>query len=139
MISMVDFLPDINIFAVFVVFGVNIILGVLWYSKFLFGNYWIKEMEFTDEDLVSPSPVFFVFTLLSGLIMSLVLAFFVSYAGADNFFEGLYLGFLAFIGFVATSHINTIVYEGRKISIYLLYMGYQLVYFLFAGILFAVW
>ena len=139
MISMVDFLPDINIFAVFLVFGVNIILGVLWYSKFLFGNYWIKEMEFTDEDLVSPSPVFFVFTLLSGLIMSLVLAFFVSYAGADNFFEGLYLGFLAFIGFVATSHINTIVYEGRKISVYLLYMGYQLVYFLFAGMLFAVW
>ena len=139
MISMVDFLPDINIFAVFLVFGVNIILGVLWYSKFLFGNYWIKEMEFTDEDLVSPSPVFFVFTLLSGLIMSLVLAFFVSYAGADNFIEGLYLGFLAFIGFVATSHVNTIVYEGRKISVYLLYMGYQLVYFLFAGMLFAVW
>lgn len=63
----------------------------------------------------------------------------VSYAGATTAMQGASLGFLLWIGFLATLGLTAHMFSEKKISVYLLDAGYQLVYSVTMGIIIAVW
>ena len=53
--------------------------------------------------------------------------------------EGLQTAFWLWLGFVATTQIATVIFEERKLGLYLLNIGYQLVGCAIAGVILAVW
>ena len=81
----------------------------------------------------------YVLAFLSSLVLVYVLAHFMRYTKATNLVGGLQTAFWLWLGFVATSQIATVIFEGRKPGLYLLNIGYQLVACLVAGGLLAIW
>ena len=61
------------------------------------------------------------------------------WAQADNVGEGLLVGFLAWLGFVATTKAVSSLYEGRSRNLYLIDVGYHLVELLVMGVILALW
>ncbi|MBA3513127.1 MAG: DUF1761 domain-containing protein [Pyrinomonadaceae bacterium] len=62
-----------------------------------------------------------------------------AYTQASNLVSGLQTAFWLWLGFVATSQLATVIFEGRKPGLYLLNIGYQLVACLVAGALLVIW
>jgi hypothetical protein len=76
---------------------------------------------------------------LSSLVLVYVIAHFVEYTKASNLVGGLQTAFWLWLGFVVTSQLATVIFEGRKPGLYLLNIGYQLTACLAAGALLAIW
>ena len=112
---------------------VNMIIGMAWYSKYLFGNVWLELIGKKQQDLMKNASRAYSTIYVASLVTSAMLAFFINLAQAGSVMDGMRIGFLAWLGFVATSTLAAYVFEGRPIKLYVLYNTYQLVAFLAMG------
>ncbi len=119
------------------------LLGALWYSPLLFANRFITLMRLTPEQLTamqaSGANKEHAIALLNSLILAYVLAHFVRYIGAETISDGMQTGFWLWLGFIATSNLETVLFEMRPLGLYLISSGYHLVGLLGMGALLAVW
>ena len=131
----------INYPAVLVAAILHWILGAVWYG--IFTNKFVELMAWTSAqmtELESQSHTKeYVMAFLSSLVLVYVLAHFVQYTKATNLVGGLQTAFWLWLGFVTTSQLATVIFEGRKPGLYLLNIGYQLVACLVAGGILAIW
>jgi hypothetical protein len=108
-----------------------------------FNNKFIELIEWTPQQLIEIESQShtkeLVLAFLSSMVLVYVLAHFVQYTKATNLVGGLQTAFWLWLGFVATSQLATVIFEGRKPGLYLLNIGYQLVACLVAGALLAIW
>jgi hypothetical protein len=81
----------------------------------------------------------YILAFLSSLVLSYILAHFLQYTKAVNISGGLQTAFWLWLGFVVTTQLPTVIFEGRKPGLYLLNIGYQFVACLAAGALLAIW
>jgi hypothetical protein len=133
----------INYPAVFVSALAYWALGALWYSPLLFARPFIALMRWTPEQLASVESqgagAQIVVALLTSLVLAYVLAHFVKFTGAETVKSGALTGFWLWLGFVATSNLETVLFESRPVGLYLINNGYHLVGLLGMGSLLAVW
>ena len=55
--------------------------------------------------------------------------------GINNFFEGMLVGFIIWVGFTLTNSLNTL-FEGKKLTLLFINNGlYIITYLLFAGLI----
>ena len=80
-----------------------------------------------------------VIALVASVVGILGLAIVVQATGAENLAEGLFLGLIAGIGFVATSQAAHYSFEGRPLKLYLINMGYPVLMLAIAGSLLGLW
>jgi hypothetical protein len=117
------------------------ILGAAWYG--IFTNKFVELMAWTPQQLSEMESKGdtkeLVLAFLSSLVLVYVLAHFVQYTKAINLVGGLQTAFWLWLGFIATTQLATVIFEGRKPGLYLLNIGYQLVACLVAGALLAIW
>ena len=71
--------------------------------------------------------------------MAFVLSILVSYAGASTVLQGAFLGFLVWIGFLATLGLTAHMFSEKRLSTYFIDAGYQLVYAVVMGVMLAAW
>lgn len=119
-----------------------LVIGALWYSPLLFGNLWQKAHGYSPEDLEALRGTLgraYGVSLLCYLVMAGVLAVLVSYAGAATMPQGALLGFLVWIGFLATLGLTAHMVSGKPLAAYLIDTGYQLVYAVLMGVILAAW
>ena len=119
------------------------LLGGLWYSPLLFARPFVALMRYTPEQVAAIQAAgegrqLFVALLLS-LLLAYVLAHFVRFTGAETARTGMLAGFWLWLGFVATTNLETVLFEGRPLGLYLINNGYHLVGLLGMGALLAVW
>ena len=118
-------------------------LGALWYSPLLFARPFVALMRWTPEQLASVESqgegAQIVVALLTSLVLAYVLAHFVKFTGAETVKSGALTGFWLWLGFVATSNLETVLFESRPVGLYLINNGYHLVGLLGMGSLLAVW
>jgi hypothetical protein len=81
----------------------------------------------------------YIAAFASSLILVYILAHFVQYTKAKSALDGLQTAFWLWLGFIATTQIATVIFEGRKPGLYLLNIGYQFVACGVAGIILAIW
>lgn len=81
----------------------------------------------------------FALNTLGTLFISWSIAMVIAYSAADSFIDGLQIGTMLWLAFVATTQFTGVVFEDRKISVYEIFIGYQLVAFLVSGVLLALW
>ena len=132
---------DINYLAVLVATVVFFALGALWYSPILFAKPFMAAMGKTQEELMEGFNPLRTYgsEFLARLVTAYVLAHIVIYAGATTIGAGLQTGFGLWLGFVVTSGLATVTFEGRSFVLYALSAGYQLVGLLMMGATLAVW
>jgi len=71
--------------------------------------------------------------------MSYVLAHFVDYAEAATAMDGIILGFWVWIGFLATTQIGSVLWEGKPVKLYLINTLHYLVALAVMATILAVW
>ena len=134
-------ISDIN-WPAFIVCSISaMIIGFLWYGP-LFGKAWKKANRFTDKDMknmkITPAAA-----MVYGTINALVTAFFVGLITAalksGNLSGGLIAGFVLWIGIAATSRMNSVIYEQKPLSLFIVNAGYDLANILVMCVIFSVW
>lgn len=129
---------DIKWLAVIAAAVVNMVVGMVWYSPSLFGKEWMKLTGRKMEDM-SGGGIGYGVAAVGALVQSYILAHFVIYTGALNFWEGLVTGFWIWLGFVAVVTAVHLVFEGRPWALWKINAGYFLVVLLINGGLLAAW
>lgn len=130
--------PDVNWYAIIIASIFSVALGSFWYSPKLFGSIWMgaaccKEVE--KKDVFKA----FIGAFIGSLILTYILAVFIEWIGTDNAIQGAYIGFLSWLGFVATTLISPVLWEKQPLKIFGIHAGFKLVYLCLAGALLAWW
>ena len=132
----------INNLAVIVGAVIHFILGGLWYGL-IFANQFVAASGWTQQQLEKIAAEShwseYAVAFVTSLVLVFILAHFVQYTGAKTIAGGMQTGFWLWLGFVATTQLATVIFEQRRLGLYLLNVGYQLVACLICGALLAVW
>ena len=78
-------------------------------------------------------------SIVGSIIFVLGLATLVEATGAADLAEGLALGLIAGVGFVATTQAANYAFENRPLKLYLINIGYSVVGFAIIGALLGAW
>jgi hypothetical protein len=130
--------PEINIWAVVVATLSTLVVGSLWYTPKVFGNYWMRVAKVSPsgdaKDAVKP----ILITLAVSFVSALVLAG--SVAIAQEFYGGSFLGnslitaVILWAGFTAARLITHDAFEGRPAGLTALNCAHELVTYLVMGL-----
>ena len=119
------------------------VLGALWYSPLLFARPFIALKGWTPEQLAAVEAQSHAggvgLAFVTSLVLAYVLAHFVKFTGAETAPSGALTGFWLWLGFVVTTNLETVIFEGRPVGLYLINSGYHLAGLLGMGALLAVW
>jgi hypothetical protein len=143
--------PPVNWLAILVAAIVIFILGGLWYSPMLFSKKWMALQNKTEEqaraEMASANmPLMYVSAFITALITAAVMAHILSHlvSGPDHVIHpsaahGAMFGFLCWLGFAAPSSYGTALFSGKPKQLWLIDSTYNLVSFVLAGAILAVW
>lgn len=135
-------LPVVNNLAVLVSGAVIFVLGGLWYSPALFAKKWTALIGKTEAELKANAgsmPMSYLVVLLCGLVTAYVMALVVGNFAPATAIDGAIVGVLCWIGFAGTTSYGTALFAGKPKALWLIDSGFNLVSFIVAGIILAVW
>jgi hypothetical protein len=76
---------------------------------------------------------------IGSLIMGVVLSVAISLTQATTITTGLLIGFFLWLGFVATTSLNKVLWEGKPVKLYLVDVLHYLVVILAMVVIFVYW
>ena len=129
---------NINFLAVIVAAVVSFILGALWYSPWLFGKTWADTLGLRYENL-NPTPKHYVSGIIMAFITAFVLAMLVSWLNIYSAREGVLLGFLIWLGFLATSQYSGVIWANKPLKTYFIDTAFMLINLVVMSTIIAVW
>lgn len=132
-------LHNLNHWAVLVSALIEWFLGAAWYSPALFAKPWMAALGIKPKGEKKGLAVGMISSFVGDLILSFVLWHLVTWAGANTWTTGAFVGFLCWIGFFAASNFPQGIYESRPFRLFAINNGYWLVCLLVTGGLLAVW
>jgi len=139
--------PTINYLAVLVAGIVIFVLGGLWYSPVLFAKRWIALQGRTEEQMRAQAaaanmPVMYVSAFICGLVTAWAMAMILAHIASSmnlNAGRGALIGFMCWLGFAAATSYGTALFSGKPKQLWLIDSTYNLVSFVLAGMILAVW
>lgn len=146
--------PPINWLAVFVAAIVIFVLGGLWYSPVLFARRWIALQGKTEEQMRAEAasanlPLLYVGAAVTSVLIAFTLALILGHIGRDPAMaeagggvsphHGALIGFVCWLGFAASTSYATATFSGKPKQLWFIDTAYNLVCFVIAGIILAVW
>lgn len=117
---------------------VKFAIGAVWYTA-IFGVRYRALMgvpEGSSQEGLVPA---MVVQIIGDLVMAYVLARFIGHYGATGLVNGAFIGFMAWLGFVATIMVGSIFYEKKPGELVAINAGYQLVGILVMGAIIGWW
>lgn len=120
----------IDFLTVFVAAVIYMMIKVLWYSPYLFGKIWLTLKE--KKELRSPY-IAYPLNFLAALILSYFISLIEIYVGASSFWDGVFVGFILWLGFVFPIQLTQIIWIKDEIKLFLIKNGFLLLAFLVMG------
>ncbi|KGJ79611.1 hypothetical protein GY21_04555 [Cryobacterium roopkundense] len=123
--------PEINIWAVLLATASSMVVGAIWYSKRVFGTYWMKAVGHDEESIKSGSAAPLVITAVVSFITAAVLAG--AAAIAQNFYGGGFLpntlltSVILWAGFTAARMVTHDAFDRRPAGLTVLNLAHELV------------
>jgi hypothetical protein len=112
---------EINLLAVLVAWVIHIVLGLIWFQPKLFGREWMK---LTGKDL-NPAPNWLIPGAIGHLAMILVLVVLIKLTDTQDGLGGIFIGLLAWIGFIVPMEIGELVWEKNPVNLFLILGAWQ--------------
>ena len=107
----IDF-GSVNYLAIVAAVVLNMALGALWYSPLLFARPWMAANGFTEEQIrAEGAGIGYGVSVVVSVVLAFAVALLAEAVGADMAVEGLLLGLLVGVGFVATTAGVNYVFE----------------------------
>ena len=116
----------------------NMIIGFLWYSKWLFGKAWIRLAKLSEKEIkdMEGNKASILYGFVVSLVIAYFLAFFEGYLGVTTVSDGMFVGFCLWLGFVATTQITSVIWGKRPFQLFLLDAGCKLLsYLVMSGVI----
>lgn len=121
---------DINYLGVIIAGVVGMIVGFLWYGP-IFGKLWIRLSNFKKEDMEKAQSQgmgkYYAFAFLGSLATAFVLELFLNFADVEGVIFSITLAFWAWLGFVVTTLLSNVLWEGKSVKVFLLNISYYLI------------
>lgn len=131
-------LAPTNWLAVIAGTAIYILIGAFWYSPQLFGRVWMSQTGLTQETFRNPT-LAYILAIINAFIAVFILSQFIHKIRADTAYEGAFIAFLAWLGFVVTTHFSGVIWESRPFRLFFVHIGCMLISMLAAGVLLTVW
>lgn len=128
-------LSGLNYLAIIVAAIAHMLVGLIWFSRRLFGNAWF---ELTGKDL-TPARAWLPLAVVGHLAIAFVLAILFSLAGVTTIPGGVALAVLVWLGFIVTLEIGELVWEKIPFQLFVIRIGNHLVAMSLAGAILAAW
>ena len=135
-------MPEINWIAVVVAAVACFLLGGLWYSPVLFAKRWVALIGKSEAELKASAgsmPMSYLVVLLCGLVTAWVMALVVGNFAPASAVDGALIGALCWLGFAGATSYGTALFSGKPKALWLIDSGFNLVSFIVAGVILAVW
>jgi len=119
---------DVNYLAVAAAAILAFGFGSLWYGV-VFAKPWMSAQGFTREELEADSRNMgrtFGLTFLAYLFLALVMAMLVDITGPETVNQGLWLGLMAWFGFMVPVNLTGVLYARKGLSLFVIDAVYQL-------------
>ena len=119
------------------------VIGALWYSPVLFGKAWMKLKGISKKDIEKAKQKgmakSYITMFVALLVMYTVLDYIIVISGATTIMAGATIGFIIWLGFIATVMLNTVLWDNQPMKLYMINVLHYLVVLLIAGAILAVW
>lgn len=136
---------SVNYLAVLVAAIVAYVIGFMWHGP-LFGKQWIRLMEIPQAKInemqakgMSAMAPQMVTAFVQQLIIAWVLALLIANLQITDVIGALSIALLLWLGFIVTTHLNEVLWGGKKMRLYLFNMTYLLVSFIVIGLIVMLW
>ena len=116
----------VNYLAVIVAAVVALVIGFIWYSPRVFGNRWMAYLGTTQAQLGNPGPTGMLVGVVASLLNAWVLALLALNLGGKSVTDGVLLGVLAWLGFMATITAAQISFEKKSWGLWVLNNAHNL-------------
>lgn len=120
-------------------------IGFMWHGP-VFGKVWMKLMKITpaemkkgQKEMGKKMPLYMAIAYLQQLVTSFLMALFSLMLGASDAFSSVLLAFLIWIGFIATTFLNGVLWEKRSVPLYLFNIAYQFVSLAVIALIVGLW
>lgn len=131
------FINGISILGVILSGIASMVLGFFWYSRILFAKPWMEENGFKDEDL-DPQPARYIVTLILALTSAVMMNILINITGWSSTFKSALLGLMIGLGLVATTFGTSYLFENKRLRLFLINAGYQVIYLIAAAMIISV-
>lgn len=118
------------------------LIGGLWYSPLLFARQWMAAHAHSPDDVArmkADAPRAYGISFVAFLVMAFILQMVLNHVDAHTWLSGALWAAHLWLGFAVTIGLMANVYSGKKLSVFLIDAGYQLVYFLVMGAILGAW
>jgi hypothetical protein len=117
--------PHIDLLAVLIAAFANALIGFVWYSRWLFQE--------KSEESAPRKKMARVWGFGVALLSAYILGFFEMFLGVTTVSDGMFVGFLVWLGFVATTQISQVIWGKMHFKKFLIHSGCQLLAYLSMG------
>ncbi|MBI3485776.1 DUF1761 domain-containing protein [Candidatus Daviesbacteria bacterium] len=133
---------SINLLAVFLAGVAYMVVGFLWYSPMLFGKKWMKLMGISAEDMKKAQKSMvkmYGIAFITGLVMAYILGVFINLTPLASTTDGLQVAFWAWLGFVATVGVTSVIFAKKPLMLFYIDSAYQLAGMLVMSLVLTMW
>jgi len=134
---------DVNYLAVLVAGVASTVIGMIWYAPSVFGKQWAElsgiSAKQQEEAMKKGMAKMMVLALVAQLVMALVLSQIAQAFAVTDVASALQLGFWTWLGFVATTTLSGVLWEGKKPMLWVLNNSYWLLSILVISLIVGLW
>jgi len=130
---------DISLLGIIIGTIFNMALGMLWYSKFLFGRVWVKETGISMENTGMQKGKMarsYGLTTMAAIITAYVLGFLICNLNIMNVIDAAFIGTMLWIGTSLATVVKNWAFENKSLNLGIINHGYDLVVYVVVSIIF---
>ena len=135
--------PEINYIAVILATLSSMIVGTIWYTPRVFGNYWMKQAGITPsgdaKDAIRPIVVTVIVSFITAWVLAGAAFISFSFYGGSFLVNSLLTGLILWAGFTAARFITHDQFDMRTTGLTVLNIAHELVTISVMALIIGVW
>jgi len=135
--------PEINYIAVVLATLSSMVVGSIWYTPRVFGNYWMKQAGITPsgnaKDAIRPILVTLVVSFVTAWVLAGAAYISFEFYGGSFLVNALVTGIVLWAGFTAARFITHDAFDGRTVGLTVLNCAHELVTIVIMALIIGVW
>lgn len=135
--------PEINYIAVVLATLSSMIVGSIWYTPKVFGNYWMKQAGITPsgnaKDAIRPILLTLVVSFITAWVLAGAVYISFEFYGGSFLVNAIVTGILLWGGFTAARFITHDAFDGRTAGLTVLNCAHEFVTIVIMALIIGVW